>query len=1002
MSVTSWLRSRKTRPICRSAYRPRLESLENRTTPSAGMLDPAFGDGGIATIANPQGVLSVGGNSRLTAIQPDGKIIVVGVNGLADPTLPDAHGTEIVVARFEANGAVDTSFGDPETTLGFVAYDFATRLGNDVGHFNVPCYVGLQPDGKIVVFEACWSFTNVPVSFRDGPNGVVFRLNSDGSLDSCFGTNGHTNIPFSGGSITGGGALQGDGKIVVVSADGTVARLTCNGTFDSSFGTNGILSTSLDNLPDPAFVGNCVTIQPDGGILLGGWASTPDPFDNDSYAIVRLTSAGDLDHTFGDLDPLGPDRTGKLTVTPEPSAPYNFGIVDMAVQTDGNIVAVADVGTVTDYPGNPFGDFNVIRLTSAGCRDSTFGDGGLAVVPGGIHSLALAPDGKIVVLGDTVTPVLGTAVWRLDNTGTLDYSFGNSGKALVMSSPLPRPQSMAIQPDGNIVVFGNPEYSAGNSVVQVARLLGGESITVTNDRVLVTATPGNDTIAMSQDGTNLVVTVSFLAQPMYIPLAGITEIRVYGQGGDDQISLSVSGTVGALIDGQGGSDTYTVTFGNLSGPVTVADSWPSGTGTDQLRVNGTPQNDDLAKSAGSIGWKPRDAGGDYQQWVNFAGMDTDTSAADPSQWVYGVTLYADAGDDAVRDPDSGGFRILGGPGNDTIVIRDTVGSGVTADGGDGSDTYIIQAGNLQGPVNIADTGTTGTDSVTVQGTPAADTITQSGNQVVANGATITLAGVDALAIDGGGSTGDTFTVTGTPTVPAMVTGVSDWIVDGTPGNDNIDLTPEGSSGRVRVRVNGADRGSLRPTGRIIVRGFGGNDDIQAAGGIALPLWLFGGEGDDRLKGGGGNNVLVGGAGDDLLVGGNDRDILIGGTGADRVVGNASDDILIAGATAFDNDLNALAAILAEWTSGRSYAVRVANLNGTGTTFANRLNGDIFLRTTALAATTTVFDDNAEDLLTGTSGQDWFFANLTGGGVRDRITDLSAAEFANDLSFIYAP
>ena len=67
----------------------------------------------------------------------------------------------------------------------------------------------------------------------------------------------------------------------------------------------------------------------------------------------------------------------------------------------------------------------------------------------------------------------------------------------------------------------------------------------------------------------------------------------------------------------------------------------------------------------------------------------------------------------------------------------------------------------------------------------------------------------------------------------------------------------------------------RPTGRLIVYGLGGNDDIQAAGGITLPLWLYGGEGSDRLKGGGANNVLIGGAGDDLLVGGGDRDILIG-------------------------------------------------------------------------------------------------------------------------------
>ena len=50
----------------------------------------------------------------------------------------------------------------------------------------------------------------------------------------------------------------------------------------------------------------------------------------------------------------------------------------------------------------------------------------------------------------------------------------------------------------------------------------------------------------------------------------------------------------------------------------------------------------------------------------------------------------------------------------------------------------------------------------------------------------------------------------------------------------------------------------------------------------------------------------------------------------------------------------------------------------------------------------MFDDGAADVLTGSSGQDWFFANLTGTGVKDKVTDLSAAEFANDLTFIQGP
>jgi fibronectin-binding autotransporter adhesin len=185
----------------------------------------------------------------------------------------------------------------------------------------------------------------------------------------------------------------------------------------------------------------------------------------------------------------------------------------------------------------------------------------------------------------------------------------------------------------------------------------------------------------------------------------------------------------------------------------------------------------------------------------------------------------------------------------------------------------------------------------------------------------------------------------------------------------------------------------------------GNDEATISGGITIPCWLYGGGGSDRLKGGNGNNVLVGGAGDDLLVvGGADHDILIGGVGADRIVGNAADDILIAGTSAFDANEAALCAILAEWTSGRSYAARVANLQstGTGSDFANRKNANHLLHLTDQAATTTVFDEDSEDRLTGDTGMDWFFANLFGSGVRDRIIDLSAVEFADDLTFIQVP
>ena len=149
-------------------------------------------------------------------------------------------------------------------------------------------------------------------------------------------------------------------------------------------------------------------------------------------------------------------------------------------------------------------------------------------------------------------------------------------------------------------------------------------------------------------------------------------------------------------------------------------------------------------------------------------------------------------------------------------------------------------------------------------------------------------------------------------------------IGGTLGDDTILFNPGGSGGSVQVKLNGVSQGTFSPTGHLIAYGQDGNDDIQVAGGISLPTMLFGGKGDDRLKGGAVNNILVGGDGDDLLVGGNSRDIMIGGNGADRIVGNGQDDVLIAGRTAFDRDLQGLCALMAEWASNRDYATRLDN------------------------------------------------------------------------------
>ncbi|MFO7908238.1 MAG: PKD domain-containing protein [Pirellulaceae bacterium] len=182
----------------------------------------------------------------------------------------------------------------------------------------------------------------------------------------------------------------------------------------------------------------------------------------------------------------------------------------------------------------------------------------------------------------------------------------------------------------------------------------------------------------------------------------------------------------------------------------------------------------------------------------------------------------------------------------------------------------------------------------------------------------------------------------------------------------------------------------------------GNDRAVVTGNVSVPAKLDGGPGNDFLKGAQGNDILLGGDGRDLLVGHRGRDLLIGGSGRDRLVGNRGDDILIGGYTAYDANELALAAVMAEWTSGRDYSTRVENLRRDGS--GPQLNDNYFLIAQdgeEFNPVATVFDDDARDVLTGSHGVDWFFANCRHDDEarRDRITDLKADELVEDLDWI---
>lgn len=144
--------------------------------------------------------------------------------------------------------------------------------------------------------------------------------------------------------------------------------------------------------------------------------------------------------------------------------------------------------------------------------------------------------------------------------------------------------------------------------------------------------------------------------------------------------------------------------------------------------------------------------------------------------------------------------------------------------------------------------------------------------------------------------------------------------------------------------------------RIVIHGNDGNDVIKVYNSAGdRPADIFGGAGNDWIRGGQGDDTIVGGDGNDFIGGHNGRDLLIGGDGTDFVIGHRQDDILIAGSYTGQDDLASLRSIMALWTSTNSYADRVASLS-------------------PLLNDTTVSDDSDFDLLLGLQGQDYFFFN----------------------------
>ncbi len=151
--------------------------------------------------------------------------------------------------------------------------------------------------------------------------------------------------------------------------------------------------------------------------------------------------------------------------------------------------------------------------------------------------------------------------------------------------------------------------------------------------------------------------------------------------------------------------------------------------------------------------------------------------------------------------------------------------------------------------------------------------------------------------------------------------------------------------------------------------------------------LIGLAGNDQIVGLNGNDILIGGAGNDLLYGGAGRDLLLGGTGSDWLYGGLGDDIVIAGTSnlyaieADDThsiDFVALNAIMAEWSSNRSYTQRI-----------NRLRSGVGQGNSIVLNSSAIQSDDEVDQVFGEGGSDWFWL-----GTEDLAPDRLSGERLN--------
>lgn len=345
---------------------------------STGALDTSFGGDGIVTTDFGSSV----DRGYAVALQADGKIVVAGLSGF-----------QVAMVRYNVDGLLETAFG----TGGKVTTSFG-------GTEAVANSVAMHSDGNIVI--AGYTFDSGTPKF------AVARYTSTGVLDTTFDGDGLVVTPFSGSSAAYSIAVQSNGQLVVAGRaanrtndDFALARYNSDGSLDSAFGTGGKVTTPIGASNETAL---SVAVQQDGKIVAVGNAYTGA---TNEFAIVRYLSNGSLDTAFSTdgivTTAIGTSNSVARGVvlqsdhkivaaggTNTAAGGSDFALARYDAGTVGTLSPALAGGTLTINDIDPVGNVNNLTVALSGANLAISSDQEVFTGTGGIAGATLSLDEK--------------------------------------------------------------------------------------------------------------------------------------------------------------------------------------------------------------------------------------------------------------------------------------------------------------------------------------------------------------------------------------------------------------------------------------------------------------------------------------------------------------------------------------------------------------------------------------------------------------------------------